>query len=154
MGLQIKSNNRPALASGLTIIELLVVVAIIAALAGAAEPVYRTFVVQIESQNASTAYVQMLRRAMSLAQAGRGDSGWGVTLATSSITLFKGTAFATRDSKYDEVYIPNAPITVAGLTEVDFSPLTGTPKASGTTTITSGPQTATITINAKGIVTY
>ncbi len=147
-------NNRKGGGQGFTFIELLVVVAIITLLTAAAEPSYRTFVTQIETQNTSTVYVQMLRRAGALAQAGNGDSPWGVVLGTSSITLFKGTTFITRDSMYDETYIPNIRIAVSGLTEIDFATTTGLPNKFGTTTISSGPQTATITINAKGIVTY
>ncbi len=145
---------RPFHTAGFTIIELLVVLAAMAALLGMAIPSLHLFLSQTGQQDATVAYAQALRRAQTLAQSGRGDSPWGVLIATSSATLFKGATYATRDSSYDEPFAFTFPLTVSGLTEVDFSKFGGT-TTGGTTTIAAyGAVSKTVGINAKGTLTY
>ena len=152
MGLRIKLNKA---VSGFTLIELLVVLAVAGLLIASAEPTYHAFVQQTGALDTATVFVQTLRRAEVLAQGGRGDAPWGVTIATTSVTLFKGASYASRDMRYDEVYTVNTPVTISGISEVDFALFTGTPNIVGTTTITStNARATTITINAKGVVTY
>ena len=152
MGSRLKLNK---IVPGFTLIELLIVLAIAGLLVASAEPTYHAFVQQTGVLDTSTVYVQTLRRAQILAQSGRGDSSWGVRIATTTIVLFKGTSYATRDARYDDVYTVNTPVAVSGISEIDFASFSGTPNLFGTTTITStNTQLITITVNAKGFVTY
>jgi prepilin-type N-terminal cleavage/methylation domain-containing protein len=140
---------------GFSLVEMLVVVGILALLIAVAEPLYHLFEVQNDLQLAATTYSQALDRAQLLSQAVSDDSGWGVLIATSTITVFQGTTYASRNSAYDEQYPFSTSFSVSGLTEVDFAKFTGLPNTSGTTTITtSGFPSKSIVINAKGTATY
>jgi hypothetical protein len=101
-------------------------------------------------------YAQALRRAEALSVAGRNDSPWGVAIATSSIVLFKGSSYASRDATYDDQYAGSLGFLVSGVTEVDFAKFTGLPNTTGTTTITDILNTIsrTVYINGKGTLTY
>ncbi len=140
---------------GITIIETLIVLGIIGILVGSGIPSLRMFISQTNAQDATMIYVQMLRRAQSLSTSGYNNSAWGVAIATSSVTLFKGTSFATRDTSFDELYTPSAELYVSGLSEVMFATYTGLPTAAGTTTIdTDNTLPKNILINEKGTITY
>lgn len=140
---------------GFTLIELLVVLAILGLLVAGAEPSYRTFVQQTTSQETSVVYVQTLRRALLLAHAGYQDAPWGVQITPTRIILFKGTTYASRDTRYDEVYTVTGSVSVSGVSDVSFSPLTGVPTVYGTTTIISeGFPPTNIFVNEKGTVLY
>jgi prepilin-type N-terminal cleavage/methylation domain-containing protein len=142
--------------AGFTLVELLVVIGIMGLLLAAAGPLAHAFVIQNDIQDSSSVYAQTLRRAQSLAEASRGDSGWGVIIATSSVILFKGSSYAARDSSYDEPYPFTTALIITGISEVDFAKFTGLPNATGTTTINASGASAskTVTINAKGTITY
>ena len=140
---------------GFTLIELLIVIAIIGLLVGVALPSLNLLISQTNVTDAAATYAQTLRRAESLAIAGRNDSACGVHLATSSIVLFKGTSYAARDTQYDDSYTTSN-FVPSGLTEISFAKFTGLPSATGDTTLTNdrGSSTKTITINAKGTILY
>ncbi|MEI7719739.1 MAG: prepilin-type N-terminal cleavage/methylation domain-containing protein [bacterium] len=141
---------------GFTLIEILIVVAITAVLIKIALPSLDLLTSQTGATDAAVVYAQALRRAEALAVAGRNDSPWGVKIATSSILLFKGATYASRDIVYDDQYAASIVFIVSGVTEVDFAKFTGLPNTQGTATITDilGTVTKTVTINAKGTVTY
>jgi len=151
MGSRIKSTK----SAGYTIIELLIVFSILGLVIALSENSLHLFVSQIGIQDTSTSYVQSLRRARSLATTGRGDTSWGVRIATSTITVFKGASYAARDTAYDESFQTGVSYTVSGVSEVVFARFTGIPNTTGTTTITvSGTTPKDVHINAKGTVTY
>ena len=144
------------LTKGFTFIEVVVVVAIIAALLVAAGGITRTYQTEQAMQTASAVYAQALHRAQLLAQSGVGDSMWGVLIATSSVTLYKGARYAARTSGFDEQYAFGSALTITGLSEVDFAKLTGSTVTTGTTTI-SAPGiagTKSVGVNADGSVTF
>lgn len=98
---------------------------------------------------------QTMRRAQTVAQGVDGDTGWGVYLQSGSITLFKGTSYAARDSSFDEAFEVPTSITPTGISEIVFTKFSGIPQTTGTITLTSNTnETRNITINAKGMVNY
>lgn len=140
---------------GFTLIEIVVVVAAIMLLVAAAAPSLSLFMAKTSTQDAAAVYVQDLRRAQAQALSGNADSAWGVCVATSTITLYKGSSCAARDTTYDETYSTAAPLTVSGLTDVSFAKFTGLPSVAGTTTLAgTNAKTQTIVINAKGTITF
>ncbi|MFA6424129.1 MAG: hypothetical protein WCV83_02320 [Candidatus Magasanikbacteria bacterium] len=118
-------------------------------------PIINSFQAE-NSVNLTTATItQSIHRAILLSQGLMFDSAWGVNLTTGKITIFKGTSFAARDISFDEYYETPANITIAGLTEITFAPLTGQPQNIGTITITAPDNDPReININARGMVDY
>jgi prepilin-type N-terminal cleavage/methylation domain-containing protein len=96
-------------------------------------------------------WVESLRRAEELSRAVQNDSSWGAKIATATITIFKGTSFAARDSSFDEVLDITGDISISGADEFVFTRLAATTTA-GTTTLTHSliNESRTISINSKG----
>ncbi|HKU18843.1 MAG TPA: type II secretion system protein [Candidatus Saccharimonadales bacterium] len=144
--------NRSA---GFTLVEMLLSVAIIGMLVGLSIPIYQTFVQRNDLDITAQTVVNMLRRAETYARASNTDNAWSVELQSTTITLFQGTTFASRNTAYDETYSLPGSVTPSGLGEVQFTKFTGIPNTTGTVTLTSNTNdTRTITVNAKGMVDY
>lgn len=141
--------------AGFTLVELLLSVVIISMITGMSLPVYESFVrrndLDLTGQNLATT----LRRAETYARAVDYDNAWSVEIQSSTITLFQGTSFASRNTAFDEtVSIPGS-VTLSGLTEVQFAKFSAVPNTTGSVMLTSTTNdTRTVTINAKGVVTY
>lgn len=141
--------------NGFTLIEVILSLAAIATIAGMAVPVYQAFQVRNDLDIAAATLVQGLRRAQILSQAVDGDTSWGAIIQSGGITIFKGSAYATRDATFDEISAVPASIIPSGVSEIVFSKFTGVPQATGVIVLTSNAnETRTITINAKGTVNY
>lgn len=134
--------------------EMLLSVSIIALLVAMSVPVYNTFVVRNDLDITAQGLVGSLRRAQAYARAVRGDSNWGVAVVSDKAVLFKGASYATRDPGFDENTIIADDISTTGMGEVVFAKLSGSPSATGATTLTSSSinDSRTVTINAKGMV--
>lgn len=140
---------------GFTLLEVVLVIVLIGILAGILLPLYMGFANRNNLDIAVAGITQGLRRAQLISQAVNNDSTWGIKVQGSSIVLFKGTDFATRDQTYDESFYLEQNVTPSGLTEVVFSKFYGLPLATGTITITSATGEArSIVINAKGTLQY
>ncbi len=139
---------------GFTLIELIVTIAMLTTLAGIAIPVYNTFFTSSELNLATEGVVRMLRRAQTYSRGSNFDSGWGVRVQVGSATLYKGSSYATRDTSYDENILIASSMTPSGISEISFSKLTAQPNTTGTITFANQTETRTITVNAKGTVSY
>ena len=139
---------------GFTLLELLLSVAIIGVLAGLSLPVYRTLLSKNDLDVATVVTAQSARRAQLLSQAVDGDITWGMKVQRGSIVLFKGTSFGSRDTTFDETFDVPTTISVSGTTEIVFAEVTGLPQSTGTITLTSESDIQSISINAKGTITY
>ena len=136
-------------------LEVMLSIALIAVLAGISIPVYRSFQTRNDADIAANVAVSSLRRAQALASAVDGDISWGVYAQSGSITLFKGTDYALRDTAYDETFAIPDNISVLGLTEIVFSKFTGIPESVGVLRFVSVDNDArNIDINAKGTISY
>jgi prepilin-type N-terminal cleavage/methylation domain-containing protein len=140
---------------GFSLLEILLSLTLIGIMAGMVMPVSRNFLNRNELDQTVTNSVYFLRRAQALALAGDGDSAWGVKLSQSSILLFKGDSYATRDSLFDESISIAPIITFSGVGEFVFQKGSGLPSTTGTSSFTLfSNETRTITVNQKGMVSY
>lgn len=139
---------------GFTILELLLVMASIAIIAGFSIPLWRNQLIKNDLDVAVMTISQTLKRAQILAQAVDGDIGWGVKVQSGNITLFKGNTYAARDTNFDETFTLQSAIVPSGLSEVDYTKFTGLPGTTGTIILTTEQDNKSITINAKGMISY
>ena len=138
---------------GFTLLEVLLSVGIMAILAGIGAPIFGRSQTKNDLDTAVVSLTQSWRRGQVLAIANEGDSLWGVKVSAGSITLFKGAAFAARDTNYDETFDLPATISVSGAVgEITFSKLTGTPSATGSVSLTNFAASTTLNINSQGTV--
>lgn len=141
--------------SGFTLVELLLSVTIIGMLTALSLPVYNSFLARNDLDIASEQVAQTLRRAQKYARGMYDDSAWSIEVQSSTVTLFRGTTFASRNTGFDEPITLPSSITASGLSQVQFSKLSAAPNTTGTITLTNNNnETRTITINGKGMVNY
>jgi len=141
--------------NGFTLIEILLSVALIAAMFAVTGPVLNSFYLWNELNVTATETAQSLRRAQALARAGDHDSEWGVHVGAGQVVLFQGSTYAGRVASYDELFTYPTAILAGGLTDIAFSKNTGVPTVTGTVTFTSPQnQTKTISVNSVGTVSY
>lgn len=149
------TNHPPQTNKGFTLIEIMLVVALMVAIGGISVPVYQTFQVKNNLDVVSYTIVQTLRRAQLLSQTGAGDTMWGVHIASGSATLFKGADFAGRDASFDEVADISTNIVPSGISDIVYSKLLGETQPPGNIVLTTpNNDIKTITINAKGTIEY
>jgi prepilin-type N-terminal cleavage/methylation domain-containing protein len=140
---------------GFTLIEAILVVAMIGILTGISVPLSQNFQNRNELDIAANATAQSLRRARVLSQSVAGDTSWGVKIQTGSVVMFKGASYATRDTTFDETFTIPSNLTISNLSEVVFTKFTGLPQSTGTTTITSlQNESKNITINSQGRISH
>ena len=140
---------------GITLLEVLLSVALIALLAGISIPVYVSFQVSNDLDIAINTIAQTFRRAEILSQAVDGDVSWGVSIQSGSIVLFQGASYTARNTNFDEVFDVPTSIVPSGVQEVVFLKFSGNPQTVGTTTLTSSNnKVKTININEKGLVSF
>ena len=142
-------------ATGFTLIEALLSVAIIAILAGLSLPLYRSYAAQNDLSLAAQYISTSLRRAETYAQNGAQDSPWGVSVQTSQVVVYKGDSYENRDRTYDEATTLGSITSVSGVTDVSFARLTTEPSATGAISITStNNETRTMSVNEQGTISY
>lgn len=135
-----------------TLIEILLVVIILAVLAGSAIPVSINFYKTQQLDTNVKGVVQTLRRAQLKAMSIESDSIFGVYLTDDNYVLFKGNSFVARDISYDEVFDLPQIITVSGIQEIAFSKFEGVPTGglTGDVILNSDGDSRTININEIG----
>ena len=83
---------------------------------------------------------------------GRQNGSWGVTINSGAIILYQGTSFVSRNSAFDERFTLNPNISITGLSEINFTKVTGLPNDTPTITVSGNGTTKSITINSQGVV--
>ena len=116
---------------GFSLWELIVVIGLLAGLAVIAPLSFQNLKRTSDLDVAFNLVKDSLIRARTRAQAGEGDSQWGVKLLTNKAVTFSGANYASRTVALDEKF--NLPKTIIpyGATEVVFSKLTGVSNVSG-----------------------
>ena len=139
--------------SGFTLIELILVLAIMLTISVMAPTFYSRFLLQNAVANTTDQLSGSLRKAQIYSMVGKQNSAWSVNYSSNTITAYKGTVFATRNTSFDEKFSVNTNVSVSGITDINFARLTGIPTPSTSTIIiSSGTNSDTITINSQGVV--
>ena len=138
--------------SGMTLIELLLVIAIIAVLGVSTMSIGQKFLVDNYLQNKTNELVATLRTAQLNAMSGKENSQWGVTVTNGQIILFKGSSYAGRDTDFDTSFKIPASIGITN-DEIVFALVTGEPnKTANYNLSTNSGSGQTVSINQLGII--
>lgn len=149
---------------GVTAIELIVVIGLIALLAGLTLPFAGNFGQRNDQFSAASSVVQALRRAQFRSMLSDGGSNVWVRLVSGTgtdYTVFTGTSYAARNQDTEEIYtLPNAvgvsfsfPSTTSTL-DLRFARITGNPFATGTIFLYSNAGgSSTIRVGPQGQIT-
>lgn len=137
--------------SGFTLLELLLTMAIFSIIVAISLPMFSSYQSRNSLDIATYSVVQALRRAQSLARSGENDSSWGVHAQTSTITVFLGNNFASRDINFDEKFNIASDITISS-TDIIFTKFTGETTVVTSTLTSPIGKVKTININQKGTI--
>lgn len=141
--------------SGFTLVETLLVMALIIIVSGLSLPIARSLQTTNDVDVAAVAIAQNTRQARLLAESGSLDDNWGVRVLAGEITLYRGANYATRVNGFDQQSTIASSITLSGVNEINFTKITGMPSVAGTITLTGLNGSArNVTINSKGVVSY
>lgn len=136
---------------GFTLIEILLVIAIIVILAAILVPLGLDFYKRQQLQAHSQQILQTLRRAQLKAMAVEEDSSFGVYITNDGYILFKGISYLNRDPQYDEIFELPSIITINDPPkEIVFSKLEGKPSLIGDIVLNSDDESRTINVNKFG----
>lgn len=138
---------------GFTLLEILLVLAMIAIIFAISPPLYTKLVSQSALDSDISTLVSVLRKAESNSLASSYNSSWGVQITNSKYTLFKGDSYENRDKDFDEDYNFYEETTVSGSSSIVFA------KANyelGTSSISlsNAEDTKIININNLGLISY
>ncbi|MBD3311548.1 MAG: hypothetical protein GF349_03560 [Candidatus Magasanikbacteria bacterium] len=142
--------------SGVSIVELLVVVGITLILAATAVPIYGNLQVSAQINENSAQIVQAMRIAREKSVSGNNNSRYGVKFESDRYILYQGSSYPSRNSDYDREVVLNEALVISSTftnDEINFSKGSGLPDQSGTTTLKHrlGDQ-AVIFVNQYGLV--
>ncbi|MDD5110526.1 MAG: prepilin-type N-terminal cleavage/methylation domain-containing protein [Patescibacteria group bacterium] len=156
--------NTKSLVRGFTLVELLVVMAVLVALAVLIVPLYANLQTERQAATAAEGVVSTLREAQARAMAGDGDRTWGVYFFDDpaghgdQFVLFRGENYAGRDASYDLVTalddsLAFSAVSLGGGNEVVFGKVRGTTANTGSVTLTSTQgESVTVAVNSAGTV--
>lgn len=114
---------------------------------------YRTYAfTSVRSETVTTLY-----KARSRAMANINQSPHGVKVLSSptSLVIFQGSSYATRDTSKDEVIFPSSLVTISGMTEVVFSQISANATVTGgPLSFSLGPKNGNLSINQEGLIIW
>ncbi|OHA64118.1 MAG: hypothetical protein A2842_02395 [Candidatus Wildermuthbacteria bacterium RIFCSPHIGHO2_01_FULL_48_25] len=144
---------------GLTFIEILVVIGILGSILLLSLPALRFFEREKGLEGAAEKVLAVLEEAKTSTVASKGESSWGVSFAIQSYTLFKGSAFATRDPAFDKTETLSSSLEFSTISlesnEAVFEKLTGFPVSEGSVVLRekASAQELQLYVNANGDIT-
>lgn len=141
---------------GITLIEIMIVIVVMAIVSAAAMPIFGNFYLSSQLDENSVRVIRTLRTAKDRSVAGVNNSQHGIKFQSDSYTLYQGPSFALRDAAYDRTVVLDNILTLtwnlSGSDEISFSKGTGKPDNTGTITLTHNIKgSETITVNSYGL---
>jgi prepilin-type N-terminal cleavage/methylation domain-containing protein len=133
--------------AGITLIEILLVVAIVAILGASATPFLSNFLTRNNHDVAVSRVLGSLRKAQSYSMVQKDGGVWGVCVTGSSLILYRGSCGSP---DYQERYSLPPVVSLTGITDISFSSDRGEPSTTGNFTVASSLDSNTITINQGG----
>jgi len=135
---------------GITIIELLLIIALITILGTASSPFLSSFISRNNYETSTDKVVSTLRKAQGYSMSGKNQSAWGICLATGNkIRLYRG--LCTTPDFSEDFDIPDS-VTISGLSDITFSILRGEPSSALTITVSTQIDSRTVGVNGAGMI--
>lgn len=132
---------------GVTLIELLMIVAFISVIAATSSPFLGRFVTQNYLDSSVDRVVSTLRKAQSYSMDGKDNETWGACINGSNIRLFTGTCGSPTFS--EDFSFPSS-VSITGFSTVTFSKTRGEPTSSLSITVSASVGSKTIDLNSAG----
>lgn len=139
--------------NGFTLIELLLVISLMLLLGTMGTSFLARFMTQNGVSNTADQIIGDIRQAQINAMMGKQNGNWGIDYASQTITLYQGSSYTSRNTAFDTTFSVNSTITISGLSDLNFSRMTGIPNSTPTITISGIGTTKTITVNTQGVST-
>ncbi len=137
---------------GITLIEVLLVIGILAVIFSAGAPVAYNFYYQSQFESEYSLLYSVLEQARGLAMINRNESDHGVYVNSENLVVFQGSSFAARNADQDRSFPRSEGITINGPAEVVFAALSGTTASSTYTVTDNGLRSRDVYLNSEGLV--
>lgn len=149
------STGKQATKQGFTLIEILVVVAIMVMIIGMGFSInfdfYKTYALSSERD----IVIGVLMKARNKAANNFNQSAHGVFVNQNGYTMFQGPSYVSRNTSYDELIKRNNSVAVSGIQEIIFEQLTGSLTSSaGDVTLDNGAKSVNISLNSEGRINW
>lgn len=139
-------------AQGVTLIELLLVVAITVVVGVAVAPLGAGFLVRNQLENKTNEIVSSLRTAQLNSISGKEQSAWGMAVTANNIIMFRGSTYTSPGTAFDQSFTIPRSMTITPI-QVVFDPLTGNPNTPTTILLSSNTgDSSRVEVNQVGTV--
>lgn len=133
---------------GVSLVETILVVALIALLSGLSAFFYAKFLTQNTVVNNADQIVGLIRKAQAYSMAGKQGGAWGVK---SSASPKRVVLYLQNNTSFDEYFSINQNISITAF-DILFGHFSGLPNTQPVITVQSDNNVETITINSQGVV--
>ncbi len=140
--------------SGFSLLELMVVLGILSFLVASVGPMYGQVRSKATLDAATSTVADLARLAQVRAASSKNDTSWGLALSGTTLVVFSGSSFASRDQGLDLRESLPSGVSVSGLTEVVFAKLSGAPTAATSIVLSNVGGSKQVDVSAKGAVYY
>ena len=141
---------------GFTLVEMILVVALIGIVAGLSVPFLQSFGVSSNLYTHSDTILKTLRKARQQSIVGQNLASWGVYFDTSvnDLIFYQGDSYASRDTSFDLVvdFSEATSFTTDFSDDINFSIFSGLPSVSGVIIMASTYGSEIISISSEGLI--
>lgn len=135
---------------GFSLVELMLAIAIVAIISAASIPFSTSFLSRTNLKNKTNELVSLLNVARINSMSGKAGSAWGVYSDGSTLVLFAGDTYATRDSAYDVDFdVPGS--VVISTFEILFERNTGDTGLPSVISLNDDTVSVSVSVNELGV---
>lgn len=135
---------------GFSLIELLLVIAIIGIIALATTPFLSSFVRRTTATTTADIVTSTLRKAYLYTVSSKNGDNWSACYTSNVIRLFRGGSCAS-PTNFEDYVVPTS-VTVSGFSSVTFQAPRGEPSTTLSITVSNNLESKTITLNEVGMI--